>query len=68
MFRWDPSGNILLSRTPIVCFSTHSGQQYGYPLAEAIGVILGLFLALMRMSHYPFLTWPALRLYLVFSR
>src|SRR2546423_8416205 len=36
-------------------------------VAQLIGVILGLFLALMRMSHFPYLNWPA-RGYIWFFR
>ncbi len=36
-------------------------------VAQTIGIVLGLFLALMRMSRFPFLSWPA-RAYVWFFR
>ncbi len=36
-------------------------------VAQTCGVIIGLFLALMRMSHFPLLSWPA-RFYIWFFR
>lgn len=56
MFRWDIFSQYF--------FSSFFLQAAWVTLwisvvAQTAGVIIGLFLALMRMSHFPFLTWPA---------
>src|SRR5437667_4849940 len=56
MFRWDIFGQFF--------FSSFFLQAAWVTLwisvvAQISGVIIGLFLALMRMSRFPFLSWPA---------
>src|SRR5215469_839227 len=64
MFRWDIFEHFL--------FSSFFLQGAWVTLwisvvAQTLGVIIGLFLALMRMSRFPFLSWPA-RAYIWFFR
>jgi polar amino acid transport system permease protein len=64
MFRWDIFGQFI--------FSSFFLQAAWVTLwisvvAQTLGVVLGLFLALMRMSRFPFLVWPA-RAYIWFFR
>src|SRR5579864_8386391 len=64
MFRWDIFSQYF--------FSSFFLQAAWVTLwisvvAQTLGVIIGLFLALMRMSRYPFLSWPA-RAYIWFFR
>src|SRR5215470_34920 len=64
MFRWDIVGQFV--------FSSFFLQGAWVTLwisivAQAAGVIIGLFLALMRMSRFPLLSWPA-RAYIWFFR
>ena len=67
MFQWstvwyflfnDPNHYFLLAARTTLWISV---------VAQSIGVILGLFLALMRMSRFPYLTLPA-RAYVWFFR
>jgi polar amino acid transport system permease protein len=56
MFRWDIFGQFI--------FSSFFLQGAWVTLwisvvAQTLGVVIGLFLALMRMSRFPFLSWPA---------
>jgi polar amino acid transport system permease protein len=56
MFRWDIFSQFF--------FSSFFLQAAWVTLwisvvAQTLGVIIGLFLALMRMSRFPFLSWPA---------
>ena len=64
MFRWDIFGQFF--------FSSFFLQAAWVTLwisvvAQISGVVIGLFLALMRMSRFPFLVWPA-RAYIWFFR
>lgn len=68
MFRWDLVWQYLTLQDPNSVFLNALWTTVWISVvAQAIGVILGLFLALMRMSRYPFLTWPA-RAYIWFFR
>ncbi len=68
MFRWDLVWQYLFLQDPDKLFlSALWTTVWISVLAQFIGVVLGLFLALMRMSRYPFLTWPA-RVYIWFFR
>ncbi|HVB22133.1 MAG TPA: amino acid ABC transporter permease [Ktedonobacteraceae bacterium] len=68
MFRWDLVWQYLTLQDPNSVFLNALWTTVWISvLAQAIGVILGLFLALMRMSRYPFLNWPA-RAYIWFFR
>lgn len=64
MFRWDIVGQYLLS--PVFLKAAWTTLWLSL-VAQAIGVILGLFLALMRMSRFPVLSWIA-RAYIWFFR
>lgn len=64
MFRWDIFQQFLFSGF----FVQAAWMTLWFSVvAQAAGVILGLFLALMRMSRFPWLTWPA-RAYIWFFR
>ncbi len=68
MFRWDFVWQYLTLQDPSRVFLNALWTTVWISVvAQAAGVILGLFLALMRMSRYPFLTWPA-RAYIWFFR
>ena len=67
MFRWDRLQHLTLQDPNSVFLNALWTTVWISVLAQAIGVILGLFLALMRMSRYPFLAWPA-RAYVWFFR
>ena len=56
MFRWDVVWQNLFS--PLFLTAAWTTLWIAV-VAQTIGVIIGLFLALMRMSRYPFLSWPA---------
>lgn len=56
MFRWDVVGQNLFSQLFLAAAWT---TLWIAVVAQTCGVILGLFLALMRMSRFPFLSWPA---------
>src|SRR5438094_378105 len=64
MFRWDIVGQYLFS--PIFIKAAWTTLWLSL-VAQAIGVVLGLFLALMRMSRFPILAWIA-RAYIWFFR
>lgn len=64
MFRWDVFWHFLFSNFFIQAAWT---TLWISVVAQFCGVVLGLFIALMRMSHFPFLTWPA-RAYIWFFR
>ena len=56
MFRWDIVWQYLFSG---VFLSAAWTTLWISVVAQAAGVIIGLFLALMRMSRFPWFTWPA---------
>ena len=56
MFRWDVIGQNLFSQLFLYAAWT---TLWISVVAQTCGVIIGLFLALMRMSRFPFLSWPA---------
>ena len=64
MFRWDIVGQYLFS--PIFIKAAWTTLWLSL-VAQTIGVVLGLFLALMRMSRFPILSWIA-RAYIWFFR
>ena len=64
MFRWDIVWQFLFSS---FIFQAAWTTLWISVIAQSCGVIIGLFLALMRMSRYPFLSWPA-RSYIWFFR
>src|SRR5205823_8674952 len=64
MFRWDILWQFLFSGFFIQAAWT---TLWISVVAQALGVIIGLFLALMRMSRLPLLSWPA-RAYIWFFR
>src|SRR5438105_10139562 len=56
MFHWDVVGQYLFSGLFINAAWT---TLWISVFAQTSGVIIGLFLALMRMSRFPLLSWPA---------
>ncbi len=56
MFHWDVVGQYLFSGLFINAAWT---TLWISVVAQASGVVIGLFLALMRMSRLPFVSWPA---------
>ncbi|HEU5231141.1 MAG TPA: amino acid ABC transporter permease [Ktedonobacteraceae bacterium] len=56
MFRWDVVWQYLFSS---VFLSAAWTTLWISVVAQAAGVVIGLFLALMRMSRFPWLTWPS---------
>jgi polar amino acid transport system permease protein len=56
VFRWEVVGQYLFSGLFIGAAWT---TLWISVVAQTCGVIIGLFLALMRMSRFPFLSWPA---------
>lgn len=56
MFRWDVVWQNLFSQ---LFLSAAWTTLWMAVVAQTCGVIIGLFLALMRMSSFPFLSWPA---------
>jgi len=56
MFRWDVVGHNLFSQLFLEAAWT---TLWISVIAQTCGVIIGLFLALMRTSRFPFLSWPA---------
>ena len=64
MFRWDIVWQFLFSG---IFLSAAWTTLWISVVAQTSGVIIGLFLALMRMSRFPFLSWPA-RGYIWFFR
>lgn len=60
MFRWDLVGQYLFLQDPNKLFLAALWTTVWISvLAQFIGVVLGLFLALMRMSRYRIFIWPA---------
>src|SRR5579862_2368199 len=64
MFHWDVVRQYLFS--PLMINAAWTTLWLSV-VAQTCGVVLGLFLALMRMSRLPFLAWPA-RAYIWFFR
>lgn len=64
MFRWDIFGQFLFSGFFLQAAWV---TLWISVVAQTLGVIIGLFLALMRMSRFPLLVWPA-RAYVWFFR
>ena len=64
MFRWDVIWQNLFSS---FIFQAAWTTLWISVVAQLCGVIIGLFLALMRMSRFPLLSWPA-RAYIWFFR
>ncbi|MBV9706931.1 MAG: ABC transporter permease subunit, partial [Chloroflexi bacterium] len=64
VFRWDIFWQFLFS--PFFLRAAWTTLWISV-VAQFLGVVLGLFLALMRMSHSPMLNWPA-RAYIWFFR
>ncbi len=56
MFQWQVVGQYLFS--PVFLFAAWTTLWISV-VAQLVGVILGLILALMRMSRFPLLSWPA---------
>ncbi|MBE3560012.1 MAG: amino acid ABC transporter permease [Ktedonobacteraceae bacterium] len=56
MFRWEVVGQYLFSSLFLYAAWTTLWLSV---VAQSMGVIIGLFLALMRMSRFPWLSWPA---------
>lgn len=56
MFRWDAVWHYLFS--PLFFYAAWTTLWLSV-VAQFFGVVLGLFLALMRMSRFPVLSWPA---------
>jgi polar amino acid transport system permease protein len=60
VFRWDLVWQYLTLQDPNKVFLSALWMTVWISvLAQTVGVILGLFLALMRMSRFRFLIWPA---------
>ncbi|QBD82316.1 amino acid ABC transporter permease [Ktedonosporobacter rubrisoli] len=64
MFRWDIFSQFLLSKFFLQAAWT---TLWISVVAQFLGIVIGLFLALMRMSRFPLLSWPA-RVYIWFFR
>lgn len=64
MFRWDIFGQFIFSGFFIQAAWT---TLWISVVAQVLGVIIGLFIALMRMSHFPWLSWIS-RSYIWFFR
>src|SRR5438045_4666322 len=67
MFRWDLVWHFLFEDPNLLFLNAAWRTLWISVVAQAVGVILGLFLALMRMSRFPLLTFPA-RAYIWFFR
>lgn len=67
MFRWDQVWYYLFQDPNLYFLQAAWITLWISVVAQAVGIILGFFLALMRTSKYPFLVWPA-RAYLWFFR
>ncbi len=59
MFHWDVVGHFLFQDPNLIFLKAAWTTLWISVVAQSIGVVLGLFLALMRMSKSPFLKWPA---------
>ncbi len=67
MFQWDTVFHFLFADPNYLFLLAAWTTLWISVVAQIIGVILGLFLALMRMSRFPYLSWPA-RAYIWFFR
>jgi polar amino acid transport system permease protein len=67
MFRWDLVWHFLFEDPNLLFLKAAWLTLWISVVAQAAGVFLGLFLALMRMSRFPLLTFPA-RAYIWFFR
>src|SRR6266436_10448068 len=67
MFRWDLVWHFLFGDPNFLFLNAAWRTLWISVVAQAAGVFLGLFLALMRMSRFPLLTFPA-RAYIWFFR
>src|SRR5438552_6322741 len=67
MFRWDLFWHFLFEDPNLLFLKAAWLTLWISVVAQAAGVFLGLFLALMRMSRFPLLTFPA-RAYIWFFR
>lgn len=67
MFRWDIFAHFLYGDPNLFFLRAAWTTLWISLLAQSFGVIIGLFLALMRMSRFPLLTGPA-RTYIWFFR
>ena len=67
MFRWDLVWHFLFEDPNLLFLKAAWLTLWISVVAQAVGVFLGLFLALMRMSRFPLLTLPA-RAYIWFFR
>ena len=67
MFRWDIFLHFLYQDPNLFFLRAAWTTLWISVVAQTCGVIIGLFLALMRMSRFPLLTWPA-RAYIWFFR
>ncbi|GCE12587.1 hypothetical protein KTT_24460 [Tengunoibacter tsumagoiensis] len=67
MFHWDVVWHFLFQDPHLLFLKAAWTTLWISVVAQLIGVILGLFLALMQISRFPWLVWPA-RAYLWFFR
>ena len=67
MFQWDTVWHFLFADPNHLFLLAAWRTLWISVVAQFAGVILGLFLALMRMSRFPYLNWPA-RAYIWFFR
>src|SRR5438270_1080677 len=67
MFRWDLVWHFLFGDPNFLFLNAAWRTLWISVVAQAAGVFLGLFLALMRMSRFPLLTFPG-RAYIWFFR
>src|SRR5258708_31013705 len=67
MFRWDIFLHFLYQDPNLFFLRAAWTTLWISVVAQTCGVIIGLFLALMRMSRFPLLVWPA-RAYIWFFR
>ena len=59
MFHWDIVAHFLFQDPNLLFLKAAWTTLWISVVAQTIGVVLGLFLALMRRSQNPLLTWPA---------
>jgi polar amino acid transport system permease protein len=67
VFRWDLVWHYLFADPNLLFLTAAWTTLWISVVAQLCGIIIGLFLALMRMSRFPLLTWPA-RAYIWFFR
>lgn len=67
MFRWDVVWHFLFQDPNLLFLKAAWVTLWISVVAQSAGVVLGLFIALMRMSRFPYLTGPA-RAYIWFFR